>query len=101
MTIAAVSATPSAIRKYNRHVIAVHQEQIRDSIRSANMDTAIYYFRVIMEDVSSIMTSQAGQAKDILEIKDSQEKLKTYMETKAANKEDLKQVYRIFEKKNE
>ena len=96
MTIAVVSATPSAIRRYNRHIIAVHQEQIRDSIRAANMDTAIYYFSVIKHDISGIV-------KDMLEIKTSQSKLKDYMIEKAATKQDLLDVVKVFEieKKNE
>lgn len=102
-TVSFIIATPRLIKIYNRHVIVVHQEFVKDSLRAARTDSALYYFSIIRSDIATIKTSQEGQARDVSEIRSSQKKLKDYMLDKVATKDDAIKIMSIFdnEKKNE
>ena len=72
-------------------------QELVDSVRNARTDEALKYYSVIKQDISDIKESQKDQSMNISYIKDSQKKLKEYMIEKAPTKDDLRQIYNIFD----
>ena len=72
-------------------------QELVDSVRNSRTDEALKYYSVIKEDISDIKKSQLEQSSNISDIKNSQKKLKDYMIEKAPTKDDLKQIYNIFD----